>query len=665
MDMEMMDPYRRPYSSLPIQTYGDQQHGQQHPQQYPYWNHHLMAFYQQHQRAAVTMIGQGNMHASKQTEPKPRLAKDEVELLEREFLKNPKPNSSTKRELAEQMGVEVPRINNWFQNRRAKEKQMKKTAEFEAQQARERAASETKSSDDQGQGTISEFYGLSNHHQSLGLSTATFGEDEEEDDEDDDTGTGDANLDRHSHSFCDPVDHPTLPPIAGGNSTPTSSDSDGFVHIDYEPSSPHPLHAHGLPQLAPPAAISSSFALTPHQPEFRGPSYAYGLSEPIDMASFREPCYDDVPSHAGILRDSGPFHLFPDRDYFSSPPLPQFPSELIAENAARSNEHESPSHQELTEDVIKEENLSPSAIPDSPPSVSQMRFKSPPPSADIASRRNMQRPAPLGLTSLRSASHCPGPKTAFDAPRRADTASPLRRISSATGSLSGRVQKAMLAGGPRSPFSLDRNKEVLYQSLQGAHSPMMASLNSAMSPPLASDGMGGQEQRENTVTTNASSDEEHGYTYGSMGSINGLHMYKSEPTIKTPPGTPGLPIGFQDSCYPSSVDQAWNYVPHDEPLPTPSLCSHGGSELEFSMAPQMPGYVASQPPTPSFPPSVGPTYTSFFTSNLPSNLANSEYNFPDSYRPESSARSSPGGPPRSKQFQFAQNVTPQDFSTDK
>lgn len=74
-----------------------------------------MALYQQHQqRAAAAMMGQGNMHPSKQTEPKPRLAKDEVELLEREFAKNPKPNSSTKRELAEQMGVEVPRINVGF-----------------------------------------------------------------------------------------------------------------------------------------------------------------------------------------------------------------------------------------------------------------------------------------------------------------------------------------------------------------------------------------------------------------------------------------------------------------------------------------------------------------------------------------------------------------------
>lgn len=57
------------------------------------------------------MVGPGSLHPSKQTEPKPRLAKDEVELLEREFAKNPKPNTSLKRELAEQMGVEVPRIN--------------------------------------------------------------------------------------------------------------------------------------------------------------------------------------------------------------------------------------------------------------------------------------------------------------------------------------------------------------------------------------------------------------------------------------------------------------------------------------------------------------------------------------------------------------------------
>lgn len=127
MDMEYMDHYHRPFpggvdiGQQPSQQQRQQpvfqnqtQHGQlqgQHP--YPFWNHQLVAFYRQHQRAAL-MMGQGAMHGSKQTEPKPRLAKDEVELLEREFAKNQKPNSTTKRELAERMGVEVPRINVGF-----------------------------------------------------------------------------------------------------------------------------------------------------------------------------------------------------------------------------------------------------------------------------------------------------------------------------------------------------------------------------------------------------------------------------------------------------------------------------------------------------------------------------------------------------------------------
>lgn len=42
---------------------------------------------------------------------KPRLAKQEVELLERHFQENHKPPSSLKRQLAESMGVQVCRIN--------------------------------------------------------------------------------------------------------------------------------------------------------------------------------------------------------------------------------------------------------------------------------------------------------------------------------------------------------------------------------------------------------------------------------------------------------------------------------------------------------------------------------------------------------------------------
>ncbi|KAK3337626.1 Homeodomain-like protein [Cercophora scortea] len=62
---------------------------------------------------------------------KPRLTSEEVDILEQEFAKNPKPDSERKKQLAKQFGIESARINNWFQNRRAKEKQMKHTLNFE------------------------------------------------------------------------------------------------------------------------------------------------------------------------------------------------------------------------------------------------------------------------------------------------------------------------------------------------------------------------------------------------------------------------------------------------------------------------------------------------------------------------------------------------------
>jgi hypothetical protein len=44
-------------------------------------------------------------------ESKPRLSKDEVERLEKVFQENPKPSSSVKAQLAEELGLERPRIN--------------------------------------------------------------------------------------------------------------------------------------------------------------------------------------------------------------------------------------------------------------------------------------------------------------------------------------------------------------------------------------------------------------------------------------------------------------------------------------------------------------------------------------------------------------------------
>ncbi|EED24100.1 homeobox transcription factor, putative [Talaromyces stipitatus ATCC 10500] len=65
---------------------------------------------------------------------RPRLTKEQVDTLEAQFQAHPKPNSNKKRELAVQTNLSLPRVANWFQNRRAKAKQQKRQEEFERMQ---------------------------------------------------------------------------------------------------------------------------------------------------------------------------------------------------------------------------------------------------------------------------------------------------------------------------------------------------------------------------------------------------------------------------------------------------------------------------------------------------------------------------------------------------
>ncbi|KAF2691324.1 hypothetical protein K458DRAFT_287175 [Lentithecium fluviatile CBS 122367] len=54
---------------------------------------------------------------------KPRLTKEQHDILESHFQAQHKPSTSTKKTFAENLGVPLDKINNWFQNRRAKVKQ--------------------------------------------------------------------------------------------------------------------------------------------------------------------------------------------------------------------------------------------------------------------------------------------------------------------------------------------------------------------------------------------------------------------------------------------------------------------------------------------------------------------------------------------------------------
>ncbi|KAL7950794.1 homeobox domain-containing protein [Trichoderma barbatum] len=100
--------------------------------EYPFLAESIKAYQAQHNHLVH------HQQMSRTTESKPRLSKEEVEVLEAEFQKNHKPNSSTKKALAESMRVDHARINNWFQNRRAREKKENNIREYEARQRAEK-----------------------------------------------------------------------------------------------------------------------------------------------------------------------------------------------------------------------------------------------------------------------------------------------------------------------------------------------------------------------------------------------------------------------------------------------------------------------------------------------------------------------------------------------
>lgn len=72
---------------------------------YPSYLAESMDAYQAHHQRLM------NQQMGRTTESKPRLSKHEVEVLEAEFQKNHKPNSITKKALAESMRVDNARIN--------------------------------------------------------------------------------------------------------------------------------------------------------------------------------------------------------------------------------------------------------------------------------------------------------------------------------------------------------------------------------------------------------------------------------------------------------------------------------------------------------------------------------------------------------------------------
>ncbi|KAL0936580.1 homeobox transcription [Colletotrichum truncatum] len=541
----------------------------------------------------------------KTTESKPRLAKDEVDKLEREFQKNNKPNSSLKKQLAEEMRVDIARINNWFQNRRAKAKQERRAQENEARRKSEQDAETTTASTD----TVKEYYASNDQDEDLRPSAAPF----------------------------PPTKTPVETPSVQQSPAVEEIESVGVLEDQQQSSTETTDSEYASPDSTSyqPQDLNISYSLAADN-FFSGQACDFSSSLPSE-ASTQAPCLTlSIPSQfMPQIADSASASSLSSFQHLSAD-VEHYLTSTLVDQVDIKQEHMQ------TEDINGLDQFSPESMAHSPPEITtpDFRFKSPS-TIDIASRRNSKRPAQL-VSCMRSQSYnFSGPKTGIEMPRRMEAPSPMRRVASATGNFPRGIQKATSAG-PRSPLYFDRNQENLILQM-ASHSPIS---RGSVAPPTPNTPVVPTQQnmRETTVSSMSSEEEK---SYSAQTSLT-VPQYAMDPTMRTPPDTPGLITNMHGSLFPT-----YDYNVTDDSLHTPSF---GNFDAEFPMPTNVPGYVAqscgSQPVTPSFPPgNMGPAFYSSYGGG------NTEYNWSDA----SSVSTKPSPEQaRSRQFQFT-NMTAQDF----
>ncbi|KFY50998.1 hypothetical protein V496_09015 [Pseudogymnoascus sp. VKM F-4515 (FW-2607)] len=329
---------------------------------------------------------------------KPRLAKQEVELLERHFQENHKPPSSLKRQLAENMNVQVCRINNWFQNRRAK-------AKHEVKQAQRLLRIERSQSGE----PETEEYDLSKEFSEM------FEEEQKPASE----------------------DEPKRPRSGSAQETasynqkyeaPVASSSQSLEHAELDNQAAYQQHHYNFEfdhqsdgdQFG--ATIYESLGEMDHT-QFQGSANSIDYEDngfttsPTSMENLdRKPMMMSMPNAAPNYS-----RKFPAQGS-SNPSKATFPSQLLAGKQSQG------SLRTIPDDMGDGRRAS-----ETSQEGATMRFMSPPPSADIASRRSKRRPAPIGTEAIRDRAS-PRMKTPLTAaPQRRATKSPgigVRRAAS-------------------------------------------------------------------------------------------------------------------------------------------------------------------------------------------------------------------------------------------
>ncbi|KXJ91928.1 hypothetical protein Micbo1qcDRAFT_58502 [Microdochium bolleyi] len=552
-------------------------------------------------------------------ESKPRLSKEEVDKLEKIFQQNPKPSSSAKAELADQLKLERPRINNWFQNRRAKAKQERKQAEYEAEQMaqKELSSGSTPKPLEEGTAAARPGYFAAPVPRRMNLSTALFPSPD----------TCDEDASENNTLFDEEM------PSSTSRSDISSRDSRTLFYTS--PSLDlHAAQAHV-------AAFSPQSMSSPNFGNNSIGNYTTYMASAAELQQIKETssaCNQGLPS--------------PEEDDNASE------ATLRAQyNAMQTRRFSGSMSSPTNPDLILRQSTG-----------SMSSLKSPHPQANLATRRNIARPAALQDVSLKSRATGTSstPKTALDGSRRLDPSSPatsLRRISTA-GTMSGRIQKSV--AGPRSPMYFGgRNTETRLQyhhtrSPASSVGPLTSPFSAAPTTPITPAVTGMQSLVEPEVTMSTDEDSLLMSSGTPLGFLTGIRGGNAD--VKTPPGTSGLILN-------SAMNFPMHHFAHnaelvDQPQFTPYF------QADFSelagRGNNMPSYLeltgSSLPSTPLYPHNMTAMQDgSCIMNQASSSGAQSDWDAAESV---TSSRSSPG---MSQQAQIhhhcSQSMTPHDYSS--
>ncbi|KAI0869222.1 hypothetical protein GGS24DRAFT_172015 [Hypoxylon argillaceum] len=637
-------PYGFPQGQGPAMAYAEPQYSL-HP---AYPGLQYMYGYQAHRQPMMT--DRGSLCDGK-TESKPRLSKEEVQKLEKVFQENPKPSSSVKAQLADGLGLERPRINNWFQNRRAKAKQERKQEEYEARRLAEKSTSEPSSPDDDSYSGALDSLSEGSHKRTQPSSAAfpdvsspsqitDASHEDEEDEDDDEEEIEDEEDDGADHelnganSVCMQSSVLAQADLADTYHSPLSME---FSQPEQAAAFTHSHNSGGYPQPRSVSDFSGLFSSMSHDPNAILEGQTSDFHDGLPRTERSMSAESHTSQHYTSMHSTG-FPGSTARSMFFSP----------ISNGDTCDMSESPFNTTASPDCHNDQTSQGMPTPTD-------SFKSPPPPANIASRRNLTRPAALQAASLRSRSFNI-PKTALDGPKRIDIPSPIlsiRRISSATGMGAGRIQKC--TAGPRSPF-FGRPEALLQYHTRSPIGSGTPTFPGAAPPTPMTPALFDQHHRQEPTVISASPDDG-SFSLGMGITSNFVQEIKEEHDLKTPPTTPGMMADFNTNGFVTSQFGSGFNITIDQPLLTPYL----HSEFPDLSVQNVPGYVETSEGSP-----VTPVYANVMGSNLENAsaftgnaMANTQYDW-DANESVVSSRSSPGYP-RSKQIQFTQNMTPQDY----